>query len=1331
MKVKIKHLALSISVAVVLLCVFAGVIGIASVKTIPVPNDYPAMQQVIGTTYESGDTGFDSDIAIVNDTAAAHLAKTALWYRKHADDTEHLYGENVKRFKKGDNDKIYALDVVPHAQFTLEKNFGVGTEDDFIMSGTQECKKRYWLDIYNYDDASDTVLGNLSFSAKAENITGVDWKRYADWNESFVKWEFPPHPKFTIEEDEGFGTWIKTISEDKYINVDVSRAMNKTKFNSSGYQLAEFNVTFKDVDFLWCWGGGIEANEHEEVSASIVPGTFETDAPIKVDWEQWDHGLKFDFDRAQIETNVTYNFSVVIRVELKKAPPIEYKPRFKIGQGLNESRQLGGEGHYAEISPEMLPEKAHKASACTNVSNNWDLRRVDHRIVKLKEVVELVGPHAEFHFNKDFNVWTRNDTLASGTYERNKWYWMHIENMKDTSGAALSNLSFGARADNITDVDWGKYAKWNESYVEWNFPLYPMFIIDENEGFGTGFGRGSETRDVNVSVGRWMNKTKFNSSAYQLAKFNVTFDDTNFEWVWAQIEANERHEIEASIVLGTFTFDAPLGDFDVWDQGVHFNFNKSAIETGVTYNFSVIVNVKPTGKEAPPILYKPQFSIGKGLYYNSTTGTGYKIEIPSEMLPEYVYNASASTNVSNAWLIKRHNHIIVGLEEVVELPGPHALFSTDNVFPVETENDTIYRGTYERNMWCRLNIKNSDDTSDTVFGDLRFCGEADNITAVHWEEHAVWNKTSVSWTFPSDFVIYEDDWFGTGFGTNHTEVRHLSVGISRQMNLTRFNDSAYQSANFTVTFEDANFQWCGGRIEANEHYEVNASIVPSTFESDAPLDWFNEWEHGVRFGFDRDALETGVAYNFSALVKVNLTGNRAPPIVYKPLFFINVELEKSFAPGGEGVTVEMPAEMLPSYVNNASVTTNISNNWTLRQVNRTIAKLEEVYGSTRIEAVFYDGYLNPLPAMPNVTSSTGVHEYLKLAGAFLANPTSASILSPSISLKTKDPIIDYNIESRGVKEFSYEYVAENASRLNWSLYDVPPHIQQHEGYGSLVIMSKMESKDHGFNASVSVDKYEFSTPSEQNLNITIDVYDNSSMEILLFETHTPDFDFISADFINWSSDIPPEYFEPWRAHWWIENPEERRYTFSIKLNVTLDSPCVYRPGVNVFNWNMEETLVNSSSEVVESTSAGNYTISIGETHNWTVIKTVFSGTEFPWIAVENYTTISGYVKDDNGNPIENTLVFVNIWNESEYQDYVETSTNESGYYKAYVKSDEKYEIIAGWMRPDYMTEEIEDVTITQPHIQNFTLHNASVVCGGVFDAGKKSMQGVKVTIASS
>ena len=864
-----------------------------------------------------------------------------------------------------------------------------------------------------------------------------------------MEWNFPP--RYVIYEDVRFGTdFCIDYTETKDLNVSVSRWMNETTFGSDAYQLAEFNVTFENIDFLW-WGH-IRANRHWEVEASIVPGSFETNAPL--DWvDEWEHGIHFVFDREQIETNVTYSFSVIIKVELTDsvAPPILYKPLFYLGERTYYEGILGEEGFTAEMPEDMLPEHVYNASVSTNVSNQWVLKRHNHIITGLKEVVKLVGPHAEFHFNKDFVVWTRNDTIASGTHECNKWYWMHIENVKDTSGTTLSNLSFSARADDITDVDWNEYAEWNETSVEWNYPS--DFVIYEDEGFGTGFGRGSEIIDVNLSLSRWMNITEFNSNGYQLAKFNVTFDDTNFEWVWGRIEANERHEIEASIVPGTFTYDAPLRDFDEWDHGIHFDFDKEQIQIGVPYNFSVLIQVELTGKEAPPILYKPQFTIGEGFYYNSTIEEGDKIEVPTEMLPEQVYNASASTNVSNAWLIKRHNHIIAGLEEVS--------------------------------------------------------------------------------------------------------------------------------------------------------------------------------------------------------------------------------------------------------------------------------------GSTRIEAGIFGVYMITLPAMPNATFSEGPHENYKFSGSWLESPTSTSIPSLSMLLETQKPVMHY--ETAGVDKFSYDFVSENSSMFNWSLYNIPPHKEA----GSMVILSEMALKDHGYSATVSVDKFEFFTHSEeQNLNITVDVYDNSSMEKLRiaafsFDEHTvKSHDFVSAEFVGWSSDIIPAHFTADHAVWAIQNPNEKEYTFSVKVNVTPYSPCVYKPGVRVIKLDfIDERLVNSSSSIAETTWVGNYTISIDEARDWIVYKVKASVSNFRMIAAENYTTISGYVKDDDENPIGNVGVFVSIWNGSEYQDYVGTSTNESGYYEAYVKGTEKYKIVAGWTRPDYTTEVVENVT-SLPFTKNFTLFNASVVCGGVFSPSKKPMPGVMVMVVN-
>jgi parallel beta-helix repeat protein len=176
----------------------------------------------------------------------------------------------------------------PHALFSLDKNFGIWTQNDSLTSGTYDSTLSYHMDIYNEDDESDTVLDNLTFSIQAENITDVDWEEYADLNESYAEWRFPS--KFVVEENEGFGTGVDTAySEPKYLNLNITRWFNQTLFNETAYQLVNFSIEFKDKNFEWLWGG-FNANEHEEVYASIVPGTFNYEAPLD-GFEEWDHGI--------------------------------------------------------------------------------------------------------------------------------------------------------------------------------------------------------------------------------------------------------------------------------------------------------------------------------------------------------------------------------------------------------------------------------------------------------------------------------------------------------------------------------------------------------------------------------------------------------------------------------------------------------------------------------------------------------------------------------------------------------------------------------------------------------------------------------------------------------------------------------------------------------------------------------------------------------------------------------------------------------------------------------------------------------------------------------
>ena len=287
---------------------------------------------------------------------------------------------------------------LPHAQFSLHNNIIGHTQDDTITSGTYDAYLAYYLEIYNEDDDSDTVLGNVSFSIQQEDIiTGLDWREYAKWNESYAEWKFPP--EFVIEENDYFGTGLGTgYSEPKYLNLNINRWFNQTQFNETTYQLVNFTVEFEDKNFSWLWGS-VGAHEHEEVYASIVSGTFATDAPLDRIVED-EHEVHFDVNKDSLQSGVSYNFSVVINVKPRR--PVIYKPDITIGEGLYSNFTTGETGHTAEMPAYMLPENVSYASVSTNISNSWSFLRINHLIAGLTEVVELAGPHAEFHFNRDF-----------------------------------------------------------------------------------------------------------------------------------------------------------------------------------------------------------------------------------------------------------------------------------------------------------------------------------------------------------------------------------------------------------------------------------------------------------------------------------------------------------------------------------------------------------------------------------------------------------------------------------------------------------------------------------------------------------------------------------------------------------------------------------------------------------------------------------------------------------------------------------------------------------------------------------------------------------------
>ena len=284
------------------------------------------------------------------------------------------------------------------ADFQVYSMARVKSNNDTISSGLQLVYYEYGLGVYNINDMSDTVLGDLEYTLQADNIVDVDDAEYADWNESYVKWVFPPD-YFLVEDD---SLWIEAETrpfETKYMPMSISRWMNKSVFDSDGYQQAEFYFTLDEMNFdnLDYCSVCVEVEENSLVDASFVPDSFSTDAPLR-SFDPFrkkdEHEINLFLDTSQLQANKTYTFSVVVRVYLKgdSSYPILYKPYYKITLGFDTRFVKGQTGKTLTVPSELLREHIHYASASTNVSNAWKIGPGNELITKLEEVSEPMGP---------------------------------------------------------------------------------------------------------------------------------------------------------------------------------------------------------------------------------------------------------------------------------------------------------------------------------------------------------------------------------------------------------------------------------------------------------------------------------------------------------------------------------------------------------------------------------------------------------------------------------------------------------------------------------------------------------------------------------------------------------------------------------------------------------------------------------------------------------------------------------------------------------------------------------------------------------------------------
>ena len=465
--------------------------------------------------------------------------------------------------------------IEPTARLIFGRELIISTDDDTLSHGSASGNYEYDLAMNNLDN---TILGNLKFNISANDIDTdtIRWYEYSNYDGSSISWDFPT--EFTIGEDDYLRVGYEpTTGGTDHLNVDVSRWMNVTDFDADGYQLAQFNVTFTDMDFIWA-SVYIDVWDRYELEPRIISASGPTDVLLSSYSDE--ERAKFNFDCSKIVIDTPYTFTVVLFVDLTDnvPPPIKFKPKFSIlleKECYDEISDVPSQ--IANMPNNMLFTDISAASASTNISNTWNFINVSSVVGNLEYVVEPVGPIAEFGVGKMVTTATDDDVLLSGDFTGFNRYYFYIYNFKDSSGTELSNIEFKIDASNINENDiwWREYSSLDGSILSWTFP--PEFMIGDGEGEEVGYGT-SELEDgfLNMDISRSFNITDFDTDGYQLAQFTVTFKDKNFNWARGNIHVWDEFEIEPRIISASGPAGV-LNEFWVEENNVHFDFDYGKI----------------------------------------------------------------------------------------------------------------------------------------------------------------------------------------------------------------------------------------------------------------------------------------------------------------------------------------------------------------------------------------------------------------------------------------------------------------------------------------------------------------------------------------------------------------------------------------------------------------------------------------------------------------------------------------------------------------------------------------------------------------------------------
>jgi PKD repeat protein len=297
-------------------------------------------------------------------------------------------------------------------------------------------------------------------------------------------------------------------------------------------------------------------------------------------------------------------------------------------------------------------------------------------------------PDAELDFNRNNVALEYNDSFIPGTYAAPVTYRPHVMNYDEI--LSLGNISETAYLDNITGVEYGAFATWNSSYVQWNFPsdiaIGPVSGLDTRIYTST-----SEDIFYNHTLTRTFNETVFTSAGVQHVNLTVNFGDTDFESVCIGLWPAKDLNCTGMIINSSFATNAPVQPIISYN---HLGLDKNGIVTGYDYYFSYDIAITPN---ASAVTHKPMVYVWEGIEHEKRFFSGgyTTIDLPADMLAYDAHSFSVTTNTSCDWTVETQDNylsVLTGESHAVSLPAPVADFTanvTSGTAPLSVQfNDT-------------------------------------------------------------------------------------------------------------------------------------------------------------------------------------------------------------------------------------------------------------------------------------------------------------------------------------------------------------------------------------------------------------------------------------------------------------------------------------------------------------------------------------------------------------------------------------------------------------------------------------------------------------------